>query len=152
MYQHAIRQECLSRLGNKNENFDLKDKEFKEVVNKVNKFWALPTFNKSMPPPHSTGAAIDLTLAVKNGSALNMGGEIDCIGAKSEPNYFLQLAKVDNKSSASLWHSRRLLLNDIMTNVGFVRHPNEWWHFSYGDQLWAWLTKSDAGFYGTVEE
>ena len=26
-----------------------------------------------------------------------------------------------------------------MTNAGFKRHPGEWWHFSLGDQMWAWL-------------
>ena len=29
-----------------------------------------------------------------------------------------------------------------MTKFGFAQHPNEWWHFSYGDQLWAWKIKS----------
>ena len=28
-----------------------------------------------------------------------------------------------------------------MTKFGFAQHPNEWWHFSYGDQLWAWKNK-----------
>ena len=35
---------------------------------------------------------------------------------------------------------------------GFVQHPNEWWHFSYGDQLWAWTTNANAGFYGSVDD
>lgn len=26
-----------------------------------------------------------------------------------------------------------------MTKAGFHRHREEWWHFSYGDQMWAWL-------------
>jgi D-alanyl-D-alanine dipeptidase len=26
-----------------------------------------------------------------------------------------------------------------MESAGFLRHPGEWWHFSLGDQLWAWL-------------
>ena len=38
------------------------------------------------------------------------------------------------------------------------RHPKEWWHFSYGDQLWAWLYQQanpdDLAIarYGRVEE
>jgi zinc D-Ala-D-Ala dipeptidase len=27
----------------------------------------------------------------------------------------------------------------IMNDAGFIRHPAEWWHFSLGDQLWAWV-------------
>ena len=51
-----------------------------------------------------------------------------------------------------------MLFSDIqgakvaMNQAGFVQHPCEWWHFSFGDQLWAWYTKSDAAFYGAVEE
>ena len=30
----------------------------------------------------------------------------------------------------------------------FVQHPNEWWHFSYGDQLWAWTNQNRKAIYG----
>jgi D-alanyl-D-alanine dipeptidase len=26
-----------------------------------------------------------------------------------------------------------------MMEAGFRRNPGEWWHFSMGDQMWAWL-------------
>ncbi|MCZ0900835.1 D-alanyl-D-alanine dipeptidase, partial [Microcoleus sp. HI-ES] len=26
---------------------------------------------------------------------------------------------------------------------GFQQHPNEWWHFCLGDQMWAWLTNQN---------
>jgi D-alanyl-D-alanine dipeptidase len=29
-------------------------------------------------------------------------------------------------------------LAEVMATAGFQQHPNEWWHFSLGDQLWAW--------------
>ncbi|MFZ9739796.1 MAG: M15 family metallopeptidase, partial [Prochlorotrichaceae cyanobacterium] len=35
-------------------------------------------------------------------------------------------------------------LRQVMTTAGFANHPKEWWHFSYGDQLWAWLREQDA--------
>ncbi|WP_413325826.1 M15 family metallopeptidase [Synechococcus sp. MIT S9503] len=37
-----------------------------------------------------------------------------------------------------------------MTEAGFARHPNEWWHFSHGDQLWAWQRKMDEAIYASV--
>ena len=37
------------------------------------------------------------------------------------------------------YHKNRQILWQVMTKAGFRRHPQEWWHFSYGDQLWAWL-------------
>ncbi|MEO1402022.1 MAG: D-alanyl-D-alanine dipeptidase, partial [Cyanobacteria bacterium J06635_1] len=39
--------------------------------------------------------------------------------------------------------------------AGFGQHPNEWWHFSYGDQLWAWLLRKShpqAARYGAIED
>jgi D-alanyl-D-alanine dipeptidase len=35
-----------------------------------------------------------------------------------------------------------------MTEEGFAGHPEEWWHFSWGDQLWAALTNAPAAHYG----
>jgi D-alanyl-D-alanine dipeptidase len=37
-----------------------------------------------------------------------------------------------------------------MASAGFVQHPNEWWHFSWGDQLWAWRSAATAARYGRV--
>ncbi|WP_271255300.1 M15 family metallopeptidase [Pseudanabaena sp. Chao 1811] len=37
-----------------------------------------------------------------------------------------------------------------MTHSGFVRHPHEWWHFSYGDQIWAWICNEKLAIYGGV--
>jgi D-alanyl-D-alanine dipeptidase len=38
-----------------------------------------------------------------------------------------------------------------MTEEGFAGHPEEWWHFSWGDQLWAKLTGAPAALYGLAE-
>jgi D-alanyl-D-alanine dipeptidase len=35
-----------------------------------------------------------------------------------------------------------------MTEEGFVGHPEEWWHFSWGDQLWSALSGIRPAFYG----
>ncbi len=151
MYQYAINQECLLRGLNKLKAKD--SPEYEDVINKVGQFWAEPSLDKSTPPPHSTGGAVDLTLASKTtGLPLDMGGEIDCIGAVSSPSYYFAQAQLDKESSAAVWHGRRMLLTDIMSRSGFAQHPNEWWHFSFGDQLWAWSTKCEVAYYGTVED
>ncbi len=121
---------------------------FHEVVESVEKFWAPPSLDPSVPPPHSTGAAVDLTLADSKGAPLDMGGEIDAIGDFSEPMYYSKSAKLQPDSCFDVWHSRRCLLANAMTNAGFAQHPNEWWHFSYGDQLWAWSSNSSEAIYG----
>jgi D-alanyl-D-alanine dipeptidase len=44
--------------------------------------------------------------------------------------------------------SNRRLLYWLMTEGGFASNPNEWWHFSWGDQMWARLSGAEAAFFG----
>jgi D-alanyl-D-alanine dipeptidase len=64
---------------------------------------------------------------------LTMGTPIDHIGPESEPNYF-----ADKPGEATDFHAHRQMLYRVLSEQGFHRHPGEWWHFSYGDQMWAW--------------
>ncbi len=103
-----------------------------EIWQQVYQFWAIPNLDLAMPPPHSTGAAIDLTLIDETGNAIDMGSQIDEISARSFPDYF-----ANDKEHP--YHDHRQTLDRAMRSAGFVRHWNEWWHFSYGDQIWAWM-------------
>jgi D-alanyl-D-alanine dipeptidase len=105
-------------------------------------FWAVPSPNPQTPPPHSTGAAIDVTLVDELGQPVDMGSAIDEISPRSYPEHFAPFA--DSTALAfdplsATFHERRLLLNRVMTAADFQQHPNEWWHFSWGDQMWVWL-------------
>jgi D-alanyl-D-alanine dipeptidase len=113
----------------------------------VDRFWAPPSDDPATPPPHSTGAAVDLTLADGDGRPLAMGGAIDAIGPISEPDHY---AGATQGSDAAGWHDRRVLLASVMTAAGFAQHPHEWWHFSHGDQLWAWRRGEGRARYGRV--
>ena len=119
---------------------------YPEIIDTVEKFWAYPSFDEKAPPPHSTGAAIDITLGDSSGNLLNMGSSIDEMNKTSLPDFF---KKKDNKN-AFIWNKRRDLLRDVMFKLDFVQHPNEWWHFSYGDQLWAWKNKKANALYGKI--
>ena len=121
--------------------------EREAIRERVSRFWAPPSEDPATPPPHSTGAAVDLTLAEASGSPLAMGGEIDAIAAVSEPDHYAEAAR-DPSSQAALWHHRRCLLAEAMAVAGFSQHPYEWWHFSYGDQLWAWRSRQPTACYG----
>jgi zinc D-Ala-D-Ala dipeptidase len=35
----------------------------------------------------------------------------------------------------------RHVLLDAMTRAGFAINPTEYWHFSYGDAMWAYMTQ-----------
>ena len=150
MFNYTIQETCKSKgidINDFSANGDIND-----VIEEVGRFWANPSSNPLTPPPHSTGAAIDLTLADMTGNPLDLGGEIDFIGAESSPDFY----KEDNLgipcSKHQVFHNRRSLLFSVMDQAGFVQHPNEWWHFSYGDQLWSWLSNEGNPIYGVALE
>lgn len=105
------------------------------VLAQVAEFWALPDPDPMRPTPHSTGGAVDVTLINAQGAAIDMGGAIDEISPRSAPDYYAN----HRDPAASRFHCHREILTQTMTQAGFQQHPNEWWHFCYGDQLWAWL-------------
>ena len=116
-----------------------------ELLAQVYQFWAAPSHDVATPPPHSTGAAIDITLVDAQHREVDMGSAIDEISVRSHPHYFAD--KPDGES----FHHHRTLLSDAMHAAGFRQHPNEWWHFSQGDQLWAWLENTAPAQYGRVD-
>jgi D-alanyl-D-alanine dipeptidase len=121
-------------------------KSYPSILKKVEKFWAYPSYDVRFPPPHSTGGALDVCLSDKEGNLIEMGSMVDQMDETSNPYFY---ANIKNEE-AIIWNSRRNLLREIMTKFGFVQHPNEWWHFSYGDQLWAWKNKKANALYGKI--
>jgi zinc D-Ala-D-Ala dipeptidase len=105
-----------------------------QIWQDVYQIWAIPSFDLATPPPHSTGAAIDLTLVDELGVAVDMGSPIDEMSPRSLPDHYAN----DPNPIAQTYHRNRQILWQIMNYAGFIRHPAEWWHFSIGDQLWAW--------------
>lgn len=110
----------------------LSDTEREVIWQKVYQMWASPSPDPLTPPPHSTGAAVDITLVNHKGETIDMGSEIDELSPRSHPDYYAQEPNLP-------YHGHRQLLRDVMHQAGFQRHPGEWWHFCYGDQMWAWL-------------
>jgi D-alanyl-D-alanine dipeptidase len=143
MFQRAFLLEC------KKLDIDASIKNMRSypsILKKVEKFWAYPSFDSNCPPPHSTGGALDVSLSDKHGNLVEMGSKVDQMDKSANPDYY---ANINNKESI-VWNSRRNLLREIMTRFGFAQHPNEWWHFSYGDQLWAWKNKKVNALYGKI--
>jgi zinc D-Ala-D-Ala dipeptidase len=120
------------------------------ALDQVYCFWARPNDNPLTPPPHSTGAAIDLTLIDQHGQPIDMGGDIDELSRRSHPEYYI------GQPDTEPYDQARQILNYCMSTAGFERHYHEWWHFSWGDQLWAWLNdrrdlaKTSVARYGGV--
>ncbi len=124
-----------------------------EILELVYQFWAAPSLDPTTPPPHSTGAAVDVTLVDANNQTVDMGSPIDELSPRSYPNHFLD----SQQQEAQKYHQHRQLLAEVMLLGGFQQHQQEWWHFSLGDQMWAWLTSLENGgdevvaWYGRVD-
>lgn len=148
MVEHTITAECSARGVDRQQP----SPERQAVIEAVGRFWAPPSDDPATPPPHSTGGAVDLTLADARGRPVAMGSAIDAIGEISEPDHPGRLAQTlppGPAREALLSHQRhRDLLQQVMTGAGFAQHPGEWWHFSWGDQLWAWRSGAAQAVYG----
>jgi D-alanyl-D-alanine dipeptidase len=96
--------------------------------------------------PHTTGGAVDLTLADENGVPLNMGTEFN---AESIETHNATYTAADNISSEA--RKNRQMLMSVMSKVGFVNYPTEWWHWSHGDKYWAFQTNQPHAIFGSVE-
>lgn len=144
MVAHATAEACRER------GLDPKGSgsAWEAVRQEVGIFWAPPSEDPATPPPHSTGAAVDLTLCCPLGQPLDMGGAIDALGPISHPDHHAAAAAENPQGEVALWHQRRLRLAAAMAGAGFAQHPQEWWHFSFGDQLWAWRSGHPQALYG----
>jgi D-alanyl-D-alanine dipeptidase len=108
-----------------------------ELSKKVFRLFGTPSENPATPPPHSTGGALDITLADENGKEADMGSPVDENSDRSYPDYFANATNDAGKRA----HANRVFLNDIMSAEGFRRYEAEWWHFCRGDQMWAYMER-----------
>ncbi len=77
-----------------------------------------------------------------------MGSIFDDVTALAHRDHFESNGTKAMAFSDEEARANRRLLHWIMTDAGFIGHPDEWWHFSYGDQLWAKLSGAPAALYG----
>ncbi|SFS62697.1 D-alanyl-D-alanine dipeptidase [Sulfitobacter marinus] len=93
------------------------------------------------PSPHLTGGAVDVTLANASGVELDMGSAFDEPSQRSWTTYQL--------SGAPMHH--RKVLHSAMIQSGFTNLPSEWWHYDYGNWVWAWYSEASVAEYGPIE-
>jgi zinc D-Ala-D-Ala dipeptidase len=93
-------------------------------------------------PPHTTGGAVDLTLAWR-GAVLGLGTDFDAFLPDSAP------AALETEVGRTARDLRRLLAR-ILQDEGMAVIESEWWHWSYGDQYWAARTGAPAAIYDEI--
>ena len=90
---------------------------------------------------HATGGAVDVTLWY-------CGKEIDCGSSYLE---FTEKTPTWSRELSYSQRRNRFILYNAMTSAGFVNYPLEWWHFCYGDKMYAAYRFEKQAFYGKTE-
>jgi D-alanyl-D-alanine dipeptidase len=109
-----------------------------------------PSDDLSSPTPHMTGGAVDVDLVNEDGSAIDFG-HIRGNSYISATDYHEGYEIVDDHPINMVARGVRRALYWAMGEQGFTNHPYEFWHYSYGDQMWALFNNQPAAFYGAVE-
>lgn len=97
-------------------------------------------------PPHSTGAAIDMTLFIirddNSEELMDMGPFATSCEQRKEETFSNNVTDIQKKN--------RMLMLNAAAKAGLVNYGYEWWHYSYGDKAWAYVTKATHAIYGTI--
>ncbi|HWP32081.1 MAG TPA: M15 family metallopeptidase [Fimbriimonadales bacterium] len=107
----------------------------------TNRFTA--PIDKKVPPPHTTGGAVDVRLCDENGNELDMISPYKTGEPRAYPFDAKNLSKEARKN--------RRILKEVMESAGITNYPSEYWHYSYGDQGWAYRGGHPYAIYGLIE-
>lgn len=116
---------------------DWSDVALKRVVNQ----YSAP-MDVRVPPPHTTGAALDLALVDEVGRSLDMTSPFEAHNPKA-----FHLAAIGISPTAEL---HRRILSEALAEEGITNYPSEYWHYSYGDQGWAYRGSHPNAIYGAI--
>lgn len=95
------------------------------------------------PPPHCCGSAIDVDMFdTEKDEYVDFGSPN---GADDERSY-LHFDGITPEQK-----EMRMTLLSAMLDQGLASVAFEWWHFSYGDETWAWFYGQKDSLYGLIE-
>lgn len=61
------------------------------------------------------------------------------------------MTRTDAKGLTDIQQKNREMLFQVMTTAGFVNYPLEWWHYCYGDKMYAAYKCLPLAQYGSIE-
>lgn len=114
------------------------DTKLKRMVNVLS-----APIDPKVPPPHSTGGAVDLRLLLPDGTAADLTSPFEQMDPKCYPFevHGLSLEAKRNRS----------LMKEALESVDITNYPSEFWHWSYGDQGWAYRGGHPYALFNSVE-
>lgn len=63
--------------------------------------------------------------------------------------YYYEESEFKTKKDRTILRNRRIL-RQAMEQVGFTQYRWEWWHYNYGNQMWAEESGSSSAFFGAA--
>lgn len=117
-----------------------------QLLTLTRQFVSVPSVRPEAPSPHLTGGAVDVILTDEDGRWLDMGSEFDAACARSFTHYYEQIAEPSTDEQEV--RGRRRMLYNAMLAAGFSNLASEWWHYDFGNQLWAWSTGAAQAQFG----
>ncbi|MEI8224115.1 MAG: M15 family metallopeptidase [bacterium] len=96
---------------------------------------------------HVCGGAVDVCLVNDQGVMVDFGteyGPADELGRSTCPMF--------SRNITTAQEQNRTILRKAMESAGFVWYPGEWWHYCFGDRMWAVYTGRTTCIYGPVSE
>jgi len=109
-------------------------------------FFITPPYDNTRIPAHATGGTVDLTVVDEHGTELDMGTGFDCFGDEAAPFHFEIY-----RDKPEITRNRKMLREAMMAE-DFTLSQSEWWHFDWGNQVWALRSGKSFAFYGEATE
>ncbi|MEQ1821022.1 MAG: M15 family metallopeptidase [Fimbriimonadaceae bacterium] len=99
--------------------------------------------DRRVPPPHSTGGAVDVILIKPDGSYHDHTSPFD---RYDENCYYAECPGLSDRAKET-----RRILRAALLPTGLTNYPSEYWHWSYGDQGWSYRGGHECAIYGPTE-
>jgi len=97
---------------------------------------------------HHCGGAVDVTLAYSDGTLLDCGTPYPSEAMSAEWYRKFQMLSDEITDEQK---TNRKILRDAMETEDFVWYPGEWWHYCFGDRMWAVYSRQTECFYGPID-
>jgi zinc D-Ala-D-Ala dipeptidase len=120
------------------QNPDWSEHKLQRMVNQLS-----APMNPRVPPPHTTGGAVDLVLMDEEGRELDVCSPFDPF---NHACYAFDAPGLVPKA-----RERRMMMKEALNGAGLTNYPSEFWHWSYGDQGWAYRGGHEHALYAAVQ-
>lgn len=126
--------------------FNLNELSIEDQKRIISNYVSIPNKDETLPPLHTTGGSIDLTITnLATGKDLDLGVGFD------DFSNLTNTASYENNNTDEIVKNNRRLLYNVMIEAGFTNLPSEIWHYDYGNRAWGYYKKKPAIYNGVLE-